>query len=78
MRIYYYKLYRKFSSISFKNLQFFKTIIINFITNILFTRNLYIKKINNIILILINKLIKYAIYIAITKKFNIKIFAKLL
>ncbi len=78
MRIYYYKLYKKLSLISFKDLQFFKTITINFITNILFARNLYIKKINNIILILIDKLIKYAIYIATIKKFNAKIFAKLL
>ena len=78
MRIYYYKLYKKLSLISFKDLQFFKTITINFITNILFARNLYIKKINNIILILIDKLIKYAIHIATIKKFNAKIFAKLL
>ncbi len=78
MRIYYYKLYKKFSLISFKELQFFETITINFITNILFVRDLYMKKINNIILILINKLIKYATYIAIIKKLNTKNFAKLL
>jgi len=59
-------------------LQFFETIIIDFITNILSTRNLYIKKTNNIILILVNKLIKYIIYIVTIKKFNIKNFAKLL
>ncbi len=44
----------------------------------LFTKNLYIKKTNNIILILIDKLIKHAIYIATTKKFDAKNFAKLL
>ena len=59
-------------------MQFFETIIINFIINILSIKNLYIKKINNTILILINKLIKYATYIIIIKKLNIKDFAKLL
>jgi len=59
-------------------LQFFETIIINFITNILFIKDLYIKKINNAILILVNKLVKHAIYIATIKKFNAKNFAKLL
>ncbi len=59
-------------------MQFFETITINFITNILFARNLYIKKINNTILILINKLIKYTIYIATIKKLNTKYFAKFL
>jgi len=71
-------LYKKLSSISSKDLQFFETITINFITNILLARNLYIKKTNNAILILINKLIKYAIYIATIKKLNAKNFAKLL
>jgi len=59
-------------------LQLFKTIIIKFITNILSTKNLYIRKINNIILILVNKLIKYTIYIVIIKKLNTNFFAKLL
>ena len=44
----------------------------------LFARNLYIKKTSNAILILINKLIKYATYIAIIKELNIKNFAKFL
>ncbi len=59
-------------------MQLFETIIIDFITNILLARNLYIRKINNIILILVNKLIKYTIYIATIKKLNTKNFAKLL
>jgi len=41
------------------------------------TRDLYIKKIYNAILILINKLIKYVTYIATIKEFNIKDFVKL-
>jgi len=59
-------------------LQFFETITIDFIINILSKRDLYIKKINNSILILINKLTKYAIYIATIKKLNTIFFAKLL
>jgi len=78
MRIYYYKLYKEFKLISLKNSHFFETTTINFITNILLARNLYIRKINNTILILVNKLIKHAIYIVIIKEFNIYFFTKLL
>ena len=52
-------------------MQFFETITINFITNILFAKDLYIKEINNTILILINKLIKHAIYIATIKELTL-------
>ena len=45
--------------------------IIDFITNILSTRDLYINKIYNTILILVDKLIKYIIYVITTK--NLKI-----
>jgi len=41
-------------------------------------KDLYTKKINNTILILIDKLIKHAIYIATIKKLNTKNFAELL
>jgi len=44
----------------------------------LLAKDLYIKKTNNAILVLVNKLIKYATYIAIIKKLNAKDFAKLL
>jgi len=44
----------------------------------LLAKNLYIEKINNAILMLINKLTKYATYIAIIKELNAKDFAKLL
>ncbi len=43
-----------------------------------FAKNLYIEKISNAILILINKLIKYATYIATIKELNVRDFAKLL
>ncbi len=44
----------------------------------LFAKDLYIKKTSNAILILIDKLIKHATYIAIIKKLNTKDFAKFL
>ena len=71
MRVYYYKSYKKLISISSDNVNLFHTIIINFITNILFARDSYINKIYNIILVLIDKLIKYIIYVITIK--NLKI-----
>ena len=71
MRIYYYKPYRKLISISPDNVDLFHTIIINFIINILSIRDLYISKIYNTILVLIDKLTKYIIYVITTK--NLKI-----
>ena len=78
VRVYHHKLYNKFNFILSNDENLFYTIIINFIIDMLLTRNLYINKINDIILILINKLTKHAIYIAIIKNLNIKNFAKLL
>ena len=56
----------------------FYTIIINFIIDISLTRNSYINIIYNTILILINKLTKYVIYIVIIKKLKIDKFANIL
>ena len=44
----------------------------------LLAKNLYINKINNAILILIDKLIKHAIYVATMKNLDIKNFANLM
>ena len=67
MRVYYYKLYKKLILISLNNVNLFYIITIDFITNILSIKNSYINKTYNIILILINKLTKYIIYIIIIK-----------
>ena len=67
MRVYYYKLYKKLISISLNNVNLFYIISIDFITNILSIRDLYINKTYDIILVLINKLTKYVIYIIIIK-----------
>ena len=71
MRVHYYKSYKKLILISLDNVNFFYTITINFIMNILSTRNSYINKIYNTILVLIDKLIKYIIYVITIK--NLKI-----
>ena len=77
VRIYYYKSYNKFNFISSSDENSFHTIIINFIINMLSTKDSYINKINDAILMLMNKLIKYAMYIATIKNLNAKNFAKL-
>ena len=71
MRVHYYKSYKKLILISLDNVNFFYTITINFIMNILSTRNSYTNKIYNTILVLIDKLTKYIIYVITTK--NLKI-----
>ena len=50
----------------------------NFITNILSTRDSYTNKIYNIILVLIDKLTKHAIYIITTKNLKIDRLTKLI
>ena len=70
MRVHYYKLYNNLIVISSESVKLFHIVIINFIINMLSAKNLYIKKISNVILMLINKLIKHVIYIAIIKNLN--------
>ena len=70
MRVHYYKFYNNLIVIFLKSVKLFHIVIINFIINMLSAKNLYIKKINDAILILINKLIKHVIYIVIIKNLN--------
>ena len=77
VRVHHYKLYNKFNFISSNDENSFHTIIMNFIIDMSSTRNLYINKINNAILMLMNKLTKHATYIATIKNLNAKNFAKL-
>ena len=72
MRIHYYKFYNNLIVIFSESVKLFHIMIINFIINMLSAKNLYTEKISDAILILINKLIKHATYIAITKNLNIK------
>ena len=78
MRVYYYKSYSELILILINNVNSFYIIILNFIINILFIKNLYINKIYDIILILINKFIKYITYIIIIKKFKADEFINIL
>ena len=77
VRIHHHKLYNEFNSISSNDEDSFYTVIMNFITDMSSTRNLYIDKINDAILMLMNKLTKHATYIATIKNLNAKNFAKL-
>ena len=71
VRIYYHKFYNELISISSNNVNSFHIITLNFIINLSSTRNLYINKIYNFVLILIKKLTKYVTYITITKDLKV-------
>ena len=71
MRVYYYKLYKKLILIFSSDVTSFYTIIINFIIDISSIRDSYINNTYDIILILINKLIKHVTYIVIIKKLKV-------
>ena len=74
MRIHYYKSYNELILILSNNVNSFHIMILNFITNLLFARDLYINKTCDFILILINKLTKHATYITIIKDLKINEF----
>ena len=78
VRVHHHKSYDKFNLISSSGEDSFHIMIMNFIINMPSARNSYIDKINDVILILMNKLTKHATYIATIKNLNAKNFAKLL
>jgi len=55
-----------------ENVNSFHMMIMNFIINMLSAKNSYIEKTNDAILIMINKLIKHAIYISMIKDLKIE------
>ena len=77
VRVHHHKSYNKFNLISLNDENSFYTMIMNFIIDMSSTRNLYIDKINDVILMLMNKLTKHVMYIATIKNLNAKNFAKL-
>ena len=77
VQIHRHKSYKVLFSIS-SNLELFYTVIMNFITNMSSTKDLYIEKINDAILILLDKLTKYVIYISIIKDLNAKDLANIM
>ena len=78
MRVHYHKFYNKLILILLNNVNSFYIIILNFIINLLFVKNLYINKTYDFILILINKVIKYVIYIIIIKDLKINEFINII
>ena len=78
MRVYYYKSYSELILILTNNVNLFYIIILNFIINISFIKNLYINKTYDIILILINKFTKYVTYIIIIKNLKANKFINIL
>ena len=78
VHVHHHKLYNKLNSIPSNDEDLFYTVIISFIIDMLSTKNLYINKTCDAILMLMKKLTKHAIYIAVIKELNTKNFMKLL
>jgi len=76
--VHHHKLYEKLTFISSESMNSFHVMIMNFITDMFFAKNLYIEKTSDVILIMINKLIKHAIYILMIKDLNVKKLVNLL
>ena len=77
VQIHRHKLYKALFSIS-SNFKLFYIVIMNFITDMSSTKDSYIEKISDAILILLDKLTKYVIYILIIKDLNAKDFANVI
>ena len=78
VRVHHHKSYEDLTLISLDDVDSFHTMIMNFIIDMSFARDSYIEKINDAILVLINKLIKYATYIATIKDLNVERLADLM
>ncbi len=78
VQVHHHKFYEKLTSILSESVNSFHMMIMNFIINMSSAKNSYIKKTSDAILIIINKLIKHAIYISMIKDLNIKELADLL
>ncbi len=78
VQVHHHKLYEELMFISSKSMNSFYMMIMNFITDMLFAKNLYIEKTSDVILIMIDKLIKHVIYISTIKDLNVKKLVNLL
>ncbi len=78
VQVHHHKLYEELTFILSESVNSFHMMIINFITDMLSAKNSYIEKTSDVILIMINKLIKHAIYISTIKDLNVKKLANLL
>ena len=78
MRIYHHKPYEKLSSISLNNVISFHIVTLNFIINMSFAKDSYMRKTCDVILIIIDKIIKHATYIVITMNLKVDKFINIL
>ncbi len=78
MQVHHHKFYEELMFISSEDVNSFHMMIMNFIINMFSAKNSYIEKTRDAILIMINKLIKHAIYISMIKDLNIEKLANLL
>jgi len=78
VQMHHHKFYKELMFIFSESVNSFHIMIMNFIINMLFAKNSYIKKTSNVILIIINKLIKHVIYISMIKDLNVKRLVNLL
>ena len=78
MRIYHYKSYKKLFSISLNNVISFYIVTLNFIINMFSTRDSYTRKTCDVILIIIDKIIKHAMYVIIIINLKIDEFVDIL
>ncbi len=78
VQVHSHKFYEKLTSISLESVSSFHMMIMNFITDMLSAKNSYIEKTSDAILIMIDKLIKHAIYISMIKDLNVKKLVNLL
>ncbi len=72
VQVHHHKFYEKLTFIFSESVNSFHTMIMNFITDMSSAKNLYIEKTSDAILIMIDKLIKHAIYISTIKDLNVK------
>ena len=78
VRVHHHKSYENLTLISSDDIDSFHKMIMNFIIDMSFARNSYIEKFNDAILVLIDKLTKYATYIATIKNLNVEKLADLM
>lgn len=78
MRMHYHKSYKDLAFILSNDVKSFYIVTMNFITNMLFAKNSYTDKTNDFISMIMNKLIKYAIYVTIIKNLNVEDLADVL
>jgi len=78
VQVHHHKLYKELTFILSENVNSFHMMIMNFITDMSSAKNSYIEKTSDVILIIIDKLIKHAIYISTIKDLNVEELANLL